>query len=74
MWLLPLFLLGAVPAWAENLGELSENPAGLSGSSGSFGFFGYPISQPNERNKPNKQDKPVWSLPTAAACGLKGAA
>ena len=62
MWLLFLFLLGAAPAWAQDLGELSANPAGLSGSFrffglfGSFGFFGFPISQPNERDKP---DKPV---------------
>ena len=41
---------------AEDLGELSANPARLSGS---FGFFGFPISQPNERDKPNKPDKPV---------------
>ncbi len=26
MWLLLLFLLGAAPAWAEDLGELSANP------------------------------------------------
>jgi hypothetical protein len=32
MWLLVLFFLGAAPAWAEDLGELSANPAGLSGS------------------------------------------
>jgi hypothetical protein len=41
MWLLLLFLLGAAPVWAEDLGELSANPSGLSGS---FGFFGFPIS------------------------------
>ena len=49
MWFLVLFLLGAAPAWAEDIGELSANPAGfsglsglsgLSGSFGSFGFFG----------------------------------
>ena len=46
MWLLLLFFLGAAPALAEDLGELSANPVGLSGSFsffglfGSFGFFG----------------------------------
>jgi hypothetical protein len=37
MWLLLLLFLGAAPAWAEDLGELSANPAGLSGS---FNLFG----------------------------------
>ena len=54
MWILVLMFLLAVPAWAEDLGELSANPAGLSGFSGSFGFFGCPIRQPNERDKLNK--------------------
>ena len=36
MWLLLLFFLCAAPAWAEDLGELSANPAGLSGFSGLF--------------------------------------
>ena len=40
MWLLLVFLLGAAPAWAEDLGELSANPAGLSGSVSFFGLFG----------------------------------
>jgi len=31
MWLLLLLSLGAAPAWAEDLGELSANPARLSG-------------------------------------------
>jgi len=50
MWLLILFLLGAAPAWAEDLGELSANPArlsgwsGLSGLFGLSGFCGFPIS------------------------------
>jgi hypothetical protein len=39
MWLLLLFLLGAAPAWAEDLGELSANPARLSGLSGFSGLF-----------------------------------
>jgi len=34
MWLLALLFLGAAPAWAEDLGELSANPARLSGLSG----------------------------------------
>ena len=54
MWI--VFLLLPLSVLAEDLGELSANPAGLSGS---FGFFGFPISQPNERDKPNKPDKPV---------------
>ena len=37
MWLLLLFLLGAAPAWAEDLGELSAN---LAGSFSFFGLFG----------------------------------
>jgi hypothetical protein len=43
---------------------------------GLFGSFGFPIRQPNERdklNKPNTRNEPVWFLPTAAACELKGA-
>jgi hypothetical protein len=44
MWVvfLLLFLLLALPlsVHAEDLGELSANPAGQSGSSGSFSFFG----------------------------------
>jgi len=58
---------------AEDLGELSANPTGLSGSFGLLGylvlcFFDFPIRQPNERdklNKPNKRNEPVWSLPSA---------
>jgi hypothetical protein len=34
MWLLVLMFLLAAPAFAEDLGELSANPAGLSGCSG----------------------------------------
>ena len=40
MWLLLLLSLGAAPAWAEDLGELSANPAGLSGLSGPSGLSG----------------------------------
>jgi hypothetical protein len=35
-----LFLL-VVPAWAEDLGELSANPARFSGSFGFFGLSGF---------------------------------
>ena len=44
MWLLLLFLLGAASAWAEDLGELSANPAGLSGFSGLFSLSGFLVS------------------------------
>jgi hypothetical protein len=37
MWVVFLLLLLPLPVHAEDLGELSANPAGLSGS---FGFFG----------------------------------
>jgi len=75
MWVIFLLLLLPLSVHAEDLGELSMNPAGLSGSFsffGLFGFFGCPIRQPIERdklNKPNKRNEPVWSLPTAAALG-----
>jgi hypothetical protein len=45
MWFLVLLFLGAAPAWAEDLGELSANPAGLSGSSG---WFSGPANKTNE--------------------------
>jgi hypothetical protein len=59
MWLLLLFFLGAAPALAEDLGELSANPAGLSGSFGLsrlsdlFGSSGG-VSDPT--NKTNETD------------------
>ncbi len=65
MWVVFLLLLLLplpLSVHAEDLGELSANPTGLSGSFslfGSFGFFGFPISQPNERDKLNKPDKSV---------------
>ena len=37
MWLLLLFLLGAAPAWAEDLGELSANPFNPDSTSNPFG-------------------------------------
>ena len=42
MWVAFLLLLLPLPlaVHAEDLGELSANPARLSGSSGSFSFFG----------------------------------
>jgi len=44
MWVAFLLLFLPLSVYAEDLGELSANPAGLSGSFGSFGFFGFPIS------------------------------
>ena len=44
MWLLVLFLLGAALAWAEDLGELSANPARLSDFSGLFSLSGFLVS------------------------------
>jgi hypothetical protein len=41
MWILVLMFLLAVPAWAEDLGELSANPARFSGSFGFFGLSGF---------------------------------
>jgi hypothetical protein len=69
MQVLFLLLLPLLSVHAEDLGELSANPAGLSGSFsffglfGSFGFFGFPIGQPIERDKPNKPSKSVLVLP-----------
>jgi hypothetical protein len=40
MWILVLLFLSAAPAWAEDLGELSANPARFSGSFGLFGLSG----------------------------------
>ena len=37
MWRLLLFLLGAAPAWAEDLGELSVNPFNPESTSNPFG-------------------------------------
>ena len=46
MWIVLVLLFLPLPlsVHAEDLGELSANPAGFSGSFGSFGFFGFPIS------------------------------
>ena len=59
MWVVFLLLVLLLPlplsVYAEDLGELSANPAGLSGFSGLFsssglsGFFGFPIS--NQMNE-----------------------
>jgi len=51
MWLLLLFLLGAAPAWAEDLVELSANPARLSGSFGLSGCSGFSERVSNLTNK-----------------------
>ncbi len=63
MWAVFLLLLLLLPlppsVHAEDLGELSANPAGLSG------LFGFPISQPNERDKLNKRDELVSAVPSA---------
>ena len=60
MWSLVLLLLGTAPAWAEDLGELSANPAQLSGLSGLFSSSGFLVSlvfrlanQMNETNQIN---------------------
>jgi hypothetical protein len=54
MWLLVLFFLCALPAWAEDLGELSANLAGLSGL---FCLSGYLVSlviqSANQMNETN---------------------
>ena len=59
MWLLVLFLLDAAPAWAEDLGELSANPARLSGSFGLSrlsGFSGLSGGVSDPTNKTNETD------------------
>jgi hypothetical protein len=58
-----MFLLAA-PAWAEDLGKLSTNPAGLSGLFGLFSLSGYlvslviqsanPMNETNQTNKINQ--------------------
>ena len=37
MWLLLFFLLGAAPAWAEDLGELSAHPFNPDSTANPFG-------------------------------------
>jgi hypothetical protein len=57
MWILVLMFLLAVPAWAEDLGELSANPARLSGS---FGFFDSPArfaDPPNQTDQINQTNE-----------------
>ena len=41
MWIVFLLLLFPLSVHAEDLGELSANPAGLSGSFGLFGLSGF---------------------------------
>ena len=50
MWLLLLFLLGAAPAWAEDLGELSANPFNPESTANPFGA-GSPF-KPDGLNNP----------------------
>ncbi len=57
MWLLLLFFLCAAPAWAEDLGELSANPARLSGSLGFFGLSGFFDSPARFAGPVNKTDQ-----------------
>jgi hypothetical protein len=50
MWLLLLFLLGAAPAWAEDLGELSANPYDPDSTSNPYGRYGSPFSPDSIKN------------------------
>jgi hypothetical protein len=50
VWLLVLLFLGAAPAWAEDLGELSANPFNLDSTSNPFGA-GSPF-KPDGLNNP----------------------
>ena len=58
MWLLFLFFLGATPALAEDLGELSTNLAGFSGL---FSLSGYLVSlviqSANKMNETNRTNQ-----------------
>jgi len=67
MWILVLMFRLAVPAWAEDLGELSANPTGFSGL---FSLSGFLVSlvlrsanQMNETNRTN-QINPFSFRPT----------
>ena len=59
MWLLVLLFLGAAPAWAEDLGELSANPAGPSDLFSLFGSFGFLwcSDQPTKRTRQTEQTR-----------------
>ena len=63
MWILVLMFLLTAPAWAEDLGELSANPAGLSGwsglsgLSGSFGWFSGPANKTDQIDQINEIDQ-----------------
>jgi hypothetical protein len=63
LWLLLLFFLGATPAWAQDLGEWSANPADLSGSSSFFGLFDSfgSMHKTNKTNQINQTDHPPTS-------------
>ena len=53
MWIVFLLLLFPLSVHAEDLGELSANPAGLSGS---FGFSGLSGGVSDPTNKTNETD------------------
>ena len=57
MWFLVLFFFGAAPAWAEDLGELSANPAGISGLFGFFGLSGFFDTPARFSGPANKTDQ-----------------
>jgi hypothetical protein len=63
MWILVLMFLLAVPAWAEDLGELSANLtglsgwSGLSGLSGSFDRFAGPANKTDQIDQINEIDQ-----------------
>ena len=57
MWILVLMFLLAVPAWAEDLSELSANPARLSGLFSFFGLSGFFDSPARFSGPANKTDQ-----------------
>ena len=81
MWVVFLLLLLLLPqsisVHAEDLGELSANPARLSCLSGLFGFFGLSggdsdpdnktiqIDQTNQMNRTNSPRRPLSHMPSA---------
>ena len=75
MWLLLLFLLGAAPAWAEDLGELSANPIRLFGSFGLSGLSGISASSgwsgsSNNRDRQVRPEGPDRLAPPVARVHL----
>ena len=86
MWLLLLFLLGAAPAWAEDLGELSANPFNPASTSNPFGAgssfkpdglnnpfspYGSPFSNQSATN-PYATDAPRLFARLSGFSGLSG--